>query len=162
MDLITTLDKSKIYLIDDKKNYRIRYNGVDKLLFMVKNIYSPFGVEKYNNKDILNLEIENNSNYNNNIISLLKELDEYFNDLTKTDQKFFHLNYTSFLKNNGNNKFIIRTHLSKKLKIKAKNNDPKSIIFKNNSFSIELEFSNVWVYNNSFGLILTVNLIDFN
>lgn len=162
MDLITTLDKSKIYLIDDKKNYRIRYNGVDKLLYIIKNIYSPFGVEKYNNKDILNLEIENNSNYNNNIISLLKELDEYFNDFTKTDQKFFNLNYISFLKNNGNNKFIIRTHLSKKLKIKAKNNDPKSIIFKNNSFSIELEFSNVWVYNNSYGLILTINLIDFN
>jgi len=162
MDLSLTLNKSKIYLVEDKKNFRIRYNGVDKLLFNIKNIYSPFGIEKYNKKDILNLELTNDSNYKNNIVSLLKELDEYFSSLSVSEPKFLNLNYNSFLKNNGNNKFLIRTHISNKLKIKSKNNDPKSIIIKNNSFNIELEFSNIWIYNDSYGLILTVNLIDFN
>ncbi len=162
MNFINNFSKDKIYLIEDKKGYRIKYNFVDKLSFLIPEVFSHFGIEKYNKKDILNLEITNNNNLNNNIIVLLKEIDNYFKNLVINNPKFKELNYTSPLKIIDDNKIQIRTHISTKLKIIPKNNDAATIIIKKNKFKIELEFSSIWEYNNNYGLLLTINLIDFN
>lgn len=157
MDFISNFSKDKIKLITDKKNYRIRYNCVDKIFFKVPSVYSPFGIENYNKKDILNLDLKNDSNEKYNYILIIKELDEYFKNLPNTNPDFGNLNYISPIKIQDDGKITIRTHISNKLKIKSNNNQ---IVLKKNKFQIELEFSSIWVYNNNFGLILTVNEID--
>ena len=160
MDLINSFDSKKIILIEDKKNYRIRYSAVDKLIINISNAYSPFGIEKYNKKDILNIELTNNSNINNNIISLIKEIDNYFLNLGEIKSEFKNFIYTSPIKNISDEKINIRCHLSNKLKIKTKDNNPESFILKKKNFKIELEFSSIWLFNESYGIVLTINSID--
>ena len=46
----------------------------------ISNFYETYKIEKYNNKDILNLELVNDSNINNNLISLIKEIKKVFNE----------------------------------------------------------------------------------
>ena len=160
MNFINSFDSKKIILIEDKKNFRIRYNAVDKLLLNIPIIFSHFGIEKYNKKDILNLELQNSNNLNNNIISLIKEIDNYFSELGILKPEFKNFNYMSPIKNISEDKINLRCHLSNKLKIKTKDNSPESFILKKKNFKIQLEFSSVWLYNDSFGIILTVNSID--
>lgn len=157
MDFISNFSKDKIKLITDKKNYRIRYNCVDKLIFKPLEVYSPFGIEKYNKKDILNLELKVNSNEKYNYSLLIKEIDEYFKNLSTTNPDFGNLNYISPIKIQEDGKILIRTHISNKLKIKTNN---QTFVLKKNKFKIELEFSSIWIYNENYGLILTVNEID--
>ena len=149
---------AKINLIDDKKSFRIRYSGVNKVILNIKDVYSPFGIEKYNKKDILNLELTSNTNDSHNMTVILKELDNYFKNLSNDKKELNELNYTSPIKIIGEKKIQIRTHLAKKLNIKT--NDQKNIEIKNKKFNIELEFSSIWIYNENFGLVLTVNTID--
>jgi hypothetical protein len=160
MNFINSFDKTKILIQTDKKNHRIRYNCFNILAFKVTEVYSPFGIEKYNNKDILNLELTNNSNLKNNLISIIKELDTYFKELSETHEDFHGLNYTSPIKNKDDKTIIIRTHISNKLKIKTKKETPTDIKIKNNTFNIGLEFSNIWTYGENYGLVLTTNIID--
>ncbi len=154
---------SKIVLIPEKKNYRIRYNNSyndDKIMININSIYSPFGIENYNKKDILNLEIKNNTNDNFNILSQLIALDNYFENMKNT--KFKNMIYISPLKNN-NNTYLIRTHLSNKLKILTKNND-LDFTLKNKNFKVELEIAKLWTFekDKTYGITLLVNLIDLN
>ena len=109
---------SKINLIDDKKSFRIRYSGVNKILLKINDVYSPFGIENYNKKDILNLELCNNNNNNYNNIVELKEFDNYFKNLSQTKMELNNLNYMSPLKILSENKIQIRTHLAKKINFK--------------------------------------------
>ena len=150
---------AKINLIDDKKSFRIRYSGVNKILFNIKGVYSPFGIENYNKKDILNLELTNNNNDNHNNIIILKQLDDYFKELSNNKKELKDMNYTSPIKILADNKINIRTHLSKKLNFKV-NDNQKNVEIKNKKFNIELEFSSIWIYNENYGLVLTINTIE--
>lgn len=149
---------NKINLIDDKKSFRIRYCGVNKILLNIKDIYSPFGIENYNKKNILNLELTTETNEKYNSFVLIKELDNYFKNLHESKKELNNLNYTSPIKILSENKIQIRTHLAKKLEIKT--NNQKNIEIKNKKFNVELEFSSIWIYNDNYGVILTVNIID--
>jgi hypothetical protein len=149
---------NKINLIDDKKSFRIRYSGVNKILLNIKDVYSPFGIENYNKKDILNLELTSETNEKYNNIVLIKELDNYFKNLNETKKELSELNYISPIKIISDNKIQIRTHLAKKLDIKT--NNQKNIEIKNKKFNIELEFSSIWMYNQNYGIVLTINMID--
>lgn len=160
MNFINSFDKTKILIQTEKKNHRIKYNCFYNLAFKVSDVYSPFGIEKYNNKDILNLELTNDSNIKNNLISLIKEIDSYFKDLSNTHTDFADLDYTSPIRNKDDKTIVIRTHISNKLKIKTKKENPLDIKIKNNKFQVELEFSTLWTYNQNYGLVLTVNIID--
>jgi hypothetical protein len=106
------------------------------------------------------LELQNTNNLNNNIISLIKEIDNYFSELGNLKPEFKNFNYISPIKNISEDKINLRCHLSNKLKIKTKDNSPESFILKKKNFKIELEFSSVWLYNDSYGILLTVNSID--
>jgi hypothetical protein len=151
-------DLNKINLIDDKKSFRIRYSGVNKILLNIKDVYSPFGIENYNKKDILNLELTSETNEKYNNIVLIKELDNYFKNLHVSKKELNGLSYTSPIKIISDNKIQVRTHLAKKIDIKTNKN--KNIEIKNKKFNIELEFSSIWMYNQNYGIVLTVNIID--
>jgi len=159
MNFINNFDKTKIVLLDDKKSFRIRYGGVNNIILKLKKVYAPFGIEKYNNKDILNLEYSIEDNLTNNFFSLIIELDEYFKELSNTKSEFINMNYVSPIKNITDKKIMLRTHLAKKINIKLKDNS-KTFELKKATFNIELEFSTIWLYSNNYGIVLTVNMID--
>jgi hypothetical protein len=146
---VDNFDKKNISLVRQRNNYRIRYS-MDKFIIELKNVYSPFGCEKYNNKDILNLSLipKDNSDFNN--IQFIKQINETFMNYSHPD--FKNLEYSSFIKM-SNNIHTIRTHLSNKLNI---NSPDKNFEIKNNTFNVQLEISSIWTFQNKFGLVLTV------
>ena len=85
---------------------------MNKINFIGYNLYSPFGIEEYNNKFILNLEISKN----NDLIKFLRELDNFLININsfKIKDKVINLNnmdYYPILKNRKDKKPIIRTHI---------------------------------------------------
>jgi len=146
---IENFDKKNISLVRQRNNYRIRYS-MDKFIIELKNVYSPFGIEKYNNKDILNLSLVPKDNNDFNNIQFIKQINETFMNYSHPDFKNFE--YSSPIKPN-NNSYIMRTHLSNKLNI---NSLDKNFEIKNNTFNIQLEISSIWTFQNKFGLVLTI------
>jgi len=77
------IDKSKIFLMDEKnKGYRVTYK-MGKLKFKITNAKIPFGVEQYNNKDILNIELLNNNNEHNNLIHEINLIGSIYEQFSK-------------------------------------------------------------------------------
>jgi hypothetical protein len=153
------MDLTKIFLVNDKNTYRIRYGGVNKIILKVPEVYSPFGIEKYNNKEILNLEFDYNNNDKYNILAQIKSIDNYFLQFKERDE-FKDLNYMSPIKELSGNKISLRCHVSNKLNFKTKNSLEVPVI-KKNKFNIELEFTSIWKYNENYGLLITINTVDF-
>src|SRR5277367_1820680 len=69
--------------IPTKYNYALYFNPKTKIKFATPEMFSPFGIEKYNNKYVLNLELKlkNMSNDANNFYVYLKQLDLFFEHL---------------------------------------------------------------------------------
>ena len=138
------------------------------------NILLPFGSEKYNDKLILNVELENNNN-NNNILSQLLNIENNFKNNTIN---YANLQTKNILKNKGfiqsikNSKLgnIIRTHIIKNTEIflKKKNDDKMEldhINLLNTNCNIILELKGIWVERNTYGLYITVKsneVVKFN
>lgn len=148
---IDNFDKKNISLVRQRNNYRIRYS-MDKFVIELKNVYSPFGCEKYNNKDILNIILSTKDNQDFNNLQFIKQINEIFMNYSNTHLDFLNFEYNSPIKiNNGNH--ILRTHLANNLII---NSLDKNFEIKKNTFNIQLEISSIWTFQNKFGLVLTI------
>jgi hypothetical protein len=145
---------------------------------------SPFGVEKYNYKYILNLEFTNKSNNNNmyNFFTSLWSLDKFFNDFKK-NINFLHFNVPNkikeLIKDKQYSSFIVirkdkfdpllRLHLKfKNNKIETdfyeiKNNNQMLIScneIKNKFCQCHFEVGPLWFNKQNFGVILYVNSVN--
>lgn len=179
LDLID-IDKSKIFLIREKKDYRITYN-MGKCIFKILNVSIPFGIEKYNSKDILNIQIINDNNYHNNIIhdlNLIAGIFEQFSNnkiinyekknlpfitlpsnfiMDVKDKDFFSNIKISTFNNTDNKKIFLRTYLKKNLEIIPINNIEH---IKKSKCNVEIELSKIWIFENSFGLLWLISKIE--
>ena len=63
-------------MLKSKKFILVEINSTQSIKFRLENIYIPFGAEIYNDKYILNLEFEKNTNIHNNYISILQNLEK--------------------------------------------------------------------------------------
>jgi hypothetical protein len=173
------LDYNKILVCRDRFNYRFSYNS-SKLKIQINNIYLPFGKESYNKKDIINCEITNNDNTNNNIIHDAIFLEKIFDNFSKEDDNrdktlpfikipfdfLKEVKYKSLLSTikKSLNGYILRTHMTKNTEIykKSLNNKIflKSSELKDKYANIEVELSNIWVFQNSYGFVWNINKIE--
>ena len=126
--------------------------------------------EKYNDKIIINIELEN-TNTNNNILSKLNKLEE---NLFNSNINMNVIN-KNILKNKGLSSIIkqsklgniIRTHLLKNTEIFIlKKNGEKIEIdhsnLTNSECDIKLDLKGVWLNDNNYGLYITIKSIKIN
>ncbi|CAH6421773.1 Hypothetical protein KVN_LOCUS459 [uncultured virus] len=184
--LMENINLNDIVFVKDKTNYKIFFKkgpNYEKLVIKSPIIKVPFGIEKYNNKDIINLEFtdlgKNNDIYN--FHTKIKNIDNFirkiFMDKEIQSNLKYKVNldlvnqlskkyYLSCIKNRPENfPPLMRTHLKYKNKniltefnsLKNKNITSISQLKKNTNgyFFIELAF--LWVNTDSFGLTWYVN-----
>jgi hypothetical protein len=140
----------------------------------LNNIFIPFGVEKFNNKHILNLEFDKNINTHNNYISVLSSLENKINNKTydteiNVESILVNKKFTTSLKESilGH---ILRTHITDSTEIFILKKDlSKMPIDKENlkgsNVNIELTLKGMWVNDEKYGIYWNINniqIIKFN
>jgi len=170
MDLLNIIDTSKCNIFFGAKNfYILQYNDTN-IEINLQNVLLPFGSEKYNDKIIINIELENN-NINNNVISKLNKLEENIQNCNLNMNMinkniFINKGIISIIKQSklGN---IIRTHLLKNTEIFIlKKNGEKINLdhsnLTNSDCDIKLDLKGIWLNDNNYGLYITVKSIKIN
>lgn len=154
----------------NKLNYVITYKN-NKITLNIKKITIPFGVEKYNNQSILNIEITpNNSNSHYNIYQNIKRLENKIRDLSedkfcsnelKNDiiDKEYHKNIKK-----RENSYLIRTYLFGSPKI-FRNIDGFEVDLsleniKKTISNVELELGILWINQEEYGLLWYIKKIE--
>ena len=149
------------------KNFYILQKDNNNIEIKLDNVYLPFGSEKYNDKLIVNFELENN-NINNNIISKLTGLE---NNIKDGNIIFDNINkniilskglLSSIKKSKCGN--IIRTHLLKnsEIYITKKNGEKMTIDHTNLQHTycdVNLDLKGIWITENSYGFYITIKSI---
>lgn len=134
----------------------------------LNNVFLPFGTEKYNDKNIINLELEKLNNTHNNYISIISSIEEKIKNKNidldinclqhLTNKIFFPTLKTSKLG------YLLRTHLlsSTNIYILKKNND-KLIIdgsnLTNATCDISLLLKGIWITDANYGLYWEIQSI---
>lgn len=160
-------------LIPTRYNYALYFNPKTKIIFTTPEMYIPFGIEKYNNKYILNLELKfkNMNNESNNFYAYLKQLDLFFANLIEIPKILPHgmvaeitgKEYNSILKTSPSN-FLFRVY-SKNPKIFMFDENGTEILctsadIKDKNCICDIELDNLWTYGNKYGLVFNVTSIQ--
>jgi hypothetical protein len=173
------IDYTKLLLVSEKKGYRFAYN-FSKLKLKTPICIIPFGVEQYNKKELVNIELLTHTNdqinFNNTVRMIDKLYHQFSDENIKINNTFPFINlpvgfinevskmeYMPCIKPSMNG-IIVRCHLKPNVSIYKKVNNnimycTKDDIKKSNCI-IELELGNIWIYNNKYGLIWYINLIE--
>jgi hypothetical protein len=141
-----------------KNFYNLCYNQKN-INITINNGLIPFGIEKYNDKIILNIELLDN-NDNNNIISKLESLE---NEMQNYFKNYGIINTIKKSKLG----YIVRTHYLKSSESYIlKKNGEKMIIDESNlqnaECDINLLIKGIWINDNNYGLYIIVNSIKIN
>ena len=173
MDITDIIHTSDITcLINTTKFGTLTYNN-SVININLTNVLLPFGCEKFNDKLILNIELENN-NINNNILSILSKIEENLKiqNLKSNPQTINNIKNKGFISILKQSKLgtIIRTHMQKNttIFINKKNGEKIDIDIENlgnTSCNINLLLQGFWLNNNSYGLYIcvkTIEIIKFN
>lgn len=150
-----------------KKNYGIVNKKNERIVISINNVYIPFGIERYNDRDLINIELnpqKNNQHYNLNVIlsEFEKELkntenlkDNYV--LRDIEQKNFHSN----IKQNNQN-FLIRTHIFGTPDIYTNINGKKFPIIdiKKKHANMEIELLTLWITDDNYGILFNIKSVE--
>ena len=152
------------------KNFFILQYDKNNITLDLNDVILPFGAEQYNDKLILNIELENNNN-NNNILSKLEKLET---NIQNTNINMNNIN-KNLLLNKGLSSIIkpsklghiIRTHLSKNTDIFILKKNGEKIILDHNNLTnsvcdVKLYIKGLWLTNNNYGLYINVKSIKIN
>ena len=158
-------DFDKIYLVSERKLYKIKYYGKD-IVLNTAQFTLPFGFEKYSGKLIMNLEFDVTDNEVYNYITSIKSFDNLFNKiktntinkipekLKRTIEKSY---YVASIKERGNvtkdiKKFHHRCHVK----------NPASFFIcdtKDKKFVAQVKLDHLWVHNETYGLVWYIILL---
>ena len=176
---------SNIKIIKIKENtYKLNlldYGTYKNIIFNITNTVSPFGIETYAGKDIINIEFTNYNNCND-IYNILSEINQFENFIANIHKKKLKFNlppmlinqlkdkkFVSCIKTPNNFDPLLRTHIRKQGSIiktvfyENENNNknyvnPFSIQKKKCRFSVCAE--HMWVTDDSYGIIFYLNLCE--
>jgi hypothetical protein len=177
---------NEIFFLKQKNNYKIYIRNKknnEKIKIISPLLKIPFGSEKYQGKEIINLELSNYKSDNNiyNFFSLIKSIDNFFEKISWSDfiknnlqnkisedllNDLKNKKYISCLKNRPNNfDPLLRTHLRHKKNVNSKffkiENSIQKIISSNDlknesgNFVIELDF--LWTTKTNYGICFYIN-----
>jgi hypothetical protein len=178
---IEKIDFSKIFLSTDRKGYRFSY---DRKSFKIEipDCDIPFGIELYNKKEILNINIYDNTEDTNkkiNLVSYLKLLEKIYEQFSNKQSETKTLPFVNlpigFTKEVSGKEFsttikpghkggvFLRTHLAKDIKVYKLDGDKKveclRTEIKGKRCSLVLELNSLWMYGTKYGFIWYVHEI---
>lgn len=152
---------SEILISNEKNNFYklfVNENGKNKpIRINIESINLPFGLEDFNNKIIINFELDDSKSskeyeklvrlVEKNITSLI-EIDDIDVKSVLYEKEEKPTLCRAYIKKNRNK--IITTY-------KVDENDVSIYdIVKNEKYNIEIELSGIWKYNNSAGIFLNI------
>ncbi len=168
MNIIDIINTSDITCILNTNKFGTLTFNKNAIHITLTNILLPFGCEKFNDKLILNIELENN-NENNNILSKLGNLEENLKNQKlqsnlQTNNNIKNKGFISVLKQSKLGT-IIRTHLLKNTEIFIKKKDEEKLYLdytniQNTNCNINALIQGFWINNNTYGLYIVVNNIE--
>jgi hypothetical protein len=130
-----------------------------KIKFTLNNIVIPFGVEIYNSKEIVNIEIQPKNNESYNYISIIESIENKIKtselDIIRNKVLFPSIKESKYGK-------ILRTHLIAdpdiyiKSKLDTKINLMK-INLKNSESNVTISLKGIWIKDDSYGLLWSLS-----
>lgn len=160
MDKIEDRDIKLSYL---NRTYKIFIKG-EKYKFKTSKCKMPFGIERYNNKDIINLEFDTNMNDGHNYIAMMKHCDKIFSKIQESgarmQKKFIEdiqdKYYITSLKERDLGKVHHRCHVKKGTNIDIILDEK----YKESDIYAEIEMENIWISKDMFGIVWMITKID--
>ena len=184
--MVDNYDLYNLYTVKQSKNYKLfvkEYNNTKVIRLTFNSIKLPFGIEKYEGKDIVNLEFVNHktNNESHNNYSILKQTDKLFKKLYTSYQidNFKYISkfskiiedvegkeyVTSVKERPGKYDPLLRVHLRKNKGVVTAGIFSKDghIIhqddIKGEEVEVEIELGSLWTTNEKYGLVWYVNNI---
>jgi hypothetical protein len=152
-----------------RKNYILLNSLGEKIKITLNNVTIPFGIEKYNSTNILNIEIspkKSNDHYNINAIITAFESELSNIELIRDKELKKELEDKGYYQNIRESKdgYIIRCHVLHMPEIfmmigKFKNLLTMSDVKKTKA-TVELELSLMWINDNNYGIIWSIKNIE--
>jgi len=130
-----------------------------KIKFTLNNIVIPFGVEIYNQKEIVNLEIQPINNESYNYISIIESIENKVKN-SKLDM-IKNKNLIQSIKDSKYGK-ILRTHLiaNPEIFIRSKNDTKINLMksnLKNSKSNVTISLKGIWIKDESYGLLWSLS-----
>ena len=149
MELINKIE----FQIKTKTFINVLYEN-KKIKFNLNNIVIPFGVEIYNSKEIVNIEIQPNNNESYNYISIIESIENKIKNSSLDMIK--NKNLITSIKDSKYGK-ILRTHLIKdpEIYIKSKTDTKINLMktnLKNSVSNVNISLKGIWIKDDSYGL----------
>jgi hypothetical protein len=125
-----------------------------KIKFTLNNIVIPFGVEIYNCKEIINIEIQPKNNESYNYISIIESIENKIKNSKLDILK--NKNLIPSIKDSKYGK-ILRTHLIKdpEIYIKSKTDTKINLMktnLKNSESNVIISLKGIWIKDDTYGL----------
>lgn len=149
--------------------YGVRNKGNGLIFMTIKSVIMPFGVEIYNDNEIMNIWIKPYSNYHHNIIVYLKSINDDIKNLV--NDSFFDyidsedgLDYYNLIEEDKekDGHYIVRCHLNKSVKINHPdfmgNYDKHDL--KGRVGDIKMHMGSVWKNAHHYGCTMYIDRID--
>lgn len=158
------IDEDKISIVYQNKGYRILLFG-KKYKFITESCKIPFGVEKYGNKEIINLEFDTlNDNDQLNYSTTIKYIDSIFAKIKKESKIYMP---PGFKKKMENKYFSLSTKERGYGKVHhrcyMKNGGDFSILSIDNikvlNVCAEIELDHLWIHNDMYGIVWLVTAL---
>lgn len=130
-----------------------------KIKFNLNNIVIPFGVEIYNQKEIVNIEIQPKNNESYNYISIIESIENKVKN-SKLDM-IKNKNLITSIKDSKYGK-ILRSHLipDPEIYIKSKSNAKINLMktnLKNYESNVIVSLKGIWIKDDSYGLLWSLS-----
>ena len=151
-NLIIDKERKGSYLLYSREG-----NEWNEIIFTIPNVRTPFGIETYNNKRVINIEFTNKDKNNDvhNFYSELMGYEELFrNQIQIDDLETYDKEFVSSIRQNGKFLPLIRVNITKDTKLSINGCEPKSFI------TGEIRLKKIWCWNNKWGLYFDAKSID--
>jgi hypothetical protein len=160
-------------------NYSIYDNNAKRIQLTINNVFLPFGLETYNDSDVLNLQLSDTNNYQHNNIIILKNINDKLESLANENPyltldglEYYHILREDVYKNDKKNKknkkdnkdikkYLMRSYLKKGVNITHKQlfgtYDKRNL--KSKFCNIVIELGSLWKNDKSYGCTIYVSSI---
>ena len=143
-DIVIDKEKKGSYLLFLKKE-----NELDEIKFNLPILRTPFGIENFNNKRVINIEFTNMENDNDvhNLYSQISGLEEQFQEQIQVDDfETYGKEFVSCIRKKGKFDPLLRVNVTKDTNIPFNGCPSKSYI---NGL---LRLKKIWTWNDKWGL----------
>jgi hypothetical protein len=154
---ITAFNKNFMRCLINNQNYTLN----------IPNVFLPFGGEKFNDKIIINIELDN-QNTHNNVVSKLDSIDNKITEkqICADTASQYIMNSRGYIKSLKQSKcgYIQRTHLTKNTEIYIEKKDSSKMFIEYTNLEksycdVEIQLKGIWIAENNYGLYWIINKI---